>query len=66
MLETYPWHIVYGFYGSLLEAHLCDIGIHLRHILWHMVSYILEVHCGMRFGDLGICFEVQLGEVMVH
>ena len=32
-LETYPWYIVYGCYGSLLEENICDIGIYLRHIL---------------------------------
>jgi hypothetical protein len=31
MLETYSWYLVYGCYGSLLEAHLGDIG--LRHFL---------------------------------
>jgi hypothetical protein len=38
MLETYSWYLVYGCYGSLLEAHLCDIG--LRHILWCL--YIID------------------------
>jgi hypothetical protein len=33
MLDTHSWYLVYGCYGSLLEAHLCDIGIYLRYIL---------------------------------
>jgi len=46
MLETYPWYLVYGCYGSLLEAHICDIeicigtyiAIWLRHISWYLVE----------------------------
>jgi hypothetical protein len=35
MLDTYPWYIVYGCYGSLLEEHIYDIGIYFRFILWY-------------------------------
>ena len=55
MLETYPSYMVYGCYGSLLEAHLCDIDIGMRHIflvlswgtslmLWYFILEYLMVH----------------------
>jgi hypothetical protein len=32
MLEAYPWYMVHGCYGTLLEAYICDDGTYLRHI----------------------------------
>jgi hypothetical protein len=37
MLETYPWYIVYGCYGSFLEAHICDSGI--SYGIWYDASW---------------------------
>jgi hypothetical protein len=43
MLETYPWYIVYGFYGSLLKAHICDDWHMCEVSTWYMIL-VFMVH----------------------
>jgi hypothetical protein len=41
MLEIYPMYIVYSFYGSLLEEHLCDDWHMCEEYTWYMILVVM-------------------------